>query len=189
MAYSSAPPSFQGLGGASIGSLFTTADYSSLSSASGVHAEIIGRRFNAIPAPRLADFKVPELKEILKWLRGRPNWQTNPYVNQRMSSAAGGNNGKKQQLVDHLKNILQAQVAINRGVNPADLQPNNSSLPSGPSSTNLPSQPQPYNQAMALQAQYRQQQAHAQAAAARFQANESEEREREINSIQLKIVY
>ena len=175
MAYSSAPPSFQGLSGASIGSLFTTADYTSLSSASGVHAEIIGRRFNAIPAPRLADFKVPELKEILKWLRGRPNWQTNPYVNQRMSTTAGGNSGKKQQLVDHLKNILQAQAAISRGVNPADLNPNNSSLPSVPSSATLPSQ-QAYNPAMALQAQYRQQQAHAQAAAARFQANESDKR-------------
>lgn len=137
----------------SSGALLSAAEYSSLSAAVGVHTEVLARR---IATHRLADFKVTELKEILKWLRTNPNWQVNPAVHQRPPASDAGSTGKKQ-LIDHLRSVLQTQQQITSGSTDMNQM---GGVGGGDLST------------MQLQqAQYRAQQQQAQAAAARFQAN------------------
>jgi hypothetical protein len=147
--------------------LFSPADYIALAAATGVHKEILASRLAYTRS--LNEFRVPEIKEIIRWLKTRTNWQANPELHRRTQTSATGTAGKKQQLIDHLKNILQAQQQVVQLQAQGQYDPNNPAFAAAAAavaaSSNLPPN------SAEMQAQYRAQQQHAQQAAARFQAS------------------
>ena len=95
----------------------SSADYAALSSATGVNAEILARRLVQI---RLTDFKAPELREVLKFVRTHAAFQANPFVSTR---TPGGLNGKKAALQDLLRNVLTYQSQTQGGTVAYQAQP------------------------------------------------------------------
>jgi len=83
----------------------SASEWTSLSLSSGVSVDTLARRLTTL---RLAEFKLNELKEIIRVLRNHQAFQHNPYVARGILGALS--NAKKQQLHDALKNILTFQL-------------------------------------------------------------------------------
>jgi hypothetical protein len=83
----------------------SASEWTSLSLSSGVSVDTLARRLTTL---RLAEFKLNELKEIIRVLRNHQAFQHNPYVARGILGALSS--AKKQQLHDALKNILTFQL-------------------------------------------------------------------------------